>query len=105
MNFGGGGIPAVSNGGILPGPGSANDGITYVSDRLIPRITNWVVALVMSGSVAVVIVGGLMYVISGGDPEKKEKARNTIVWAIGGMVISMLAYTIVKIIININFLA
>lgn len=103
--LGGGSLPAVSNGGILPGPSSAGDGITYVSDRLLPRITNWALALIMSASVAVVIVGGLMYVFSGGDTEIKAKARETIVWAILGMIVAMFAYTIVKIVININFLA
>lgn len=103
--LGGGALPAVSNGGILPGPASAGDGITYVSDRMLPRITNWVLAVIMSASVAVVMIGGLMYVFSGGDTEIKNKARETIVWAILGMVISMFAYTIVKIVININFLA
>ena len=103
--IGGGSMPAVSNGGILPGPSSGGDGITYVSDRLLPRITNWVLAVIMSASVAVVIVGGLMYVFSGGDSEMKNKARETIVWAILGMVVAMFAYTIVKIVININFLA
>ncbi len=103
--IGGGGMPAVSNGGILPGPASAGDGITYVSDRLLPRVTNWVLAVVMSASVGVVIIGGLMYIFSGGDSEMKNKARDTIVWAIGGMVVAMLAYTIVRIVISINFLA
>ncbi len=96
-------VPPVSNGGILPGPSSASGGVSYILNNFLPAITNWVVAAIMSAAVIVVIIGGLMYIFSGGDSEMQKKARSTIIWGIVGMVLAILSYTIVKLIIFINF--
>lgn len=49
------------------------------------------------GSIAVVvtIVGGLQYVLSAGDPKRTERAKETILYAVIGIVISLSAYAIV----------
>lgn len=101
----GGGIPpGVANGGILPGPGSASGGVVYVRDLLLPKITNFIVSVILAGSVVVFIIAGLMYMVGGGDQELQNKARETVVWASIGTVLAILSYVIVRIIININFL-
>ncbi len=102
---GGGGGPNVPNGGILAGPGSAAAGVTHVRDGMIPQLTNWVAAFLLAASVAVVIVGGLMYIFAGGDQEMYDKARNTIIWAILGVIMVILSYTAVQIVINLNYLS
>ena len=101
----GGGIPpGVANGGILPGPGSASGGVIYVRDLLLPKITNFIVSVILAGSVVVFIIAGLMYMVGGGDQEMQNKARETVVWASIGTALAILSYVIVRIIININFL-
>lgn len=42
------------------------------------------------------ILGGFSYITSGGDPKKVESARNTLTYAIGGMIFIALAYLILK---------
>ena len=42
------------------------------------------------------ILGGFSYITSGGDPKKVESARNTLTYAIGGMIFIALAYLIIK---------
>ncbi len=42
------------------------------------------------------ILGGFGYITSGGDPKKVESARNTLTYAIGGMIFIALAYLILK---------
>jgi hypothetical protein len=42
------------------------------------------------------ILGGFGYITSGGDPKKIESARNTLTYAIGGMIFIALAYLILK---------
>lgn len=47
-------------------------------------------------SIIVVIVGGLRYVLSGGDPKNTAAAKDTILYAVIGLVVSLLAYAIVN---------
>ena len=53
--------------------------------------------LIISGivSVVMVIIGGLKYSTSNGDSSKLSSAKNTILYAIIGVIISALAYGIV----------
>jgi hypothetical protein len=46
--------------------------------------------------IIVIIIGGLRYTISAGDPEQIQKAKNTILYGVVGFVVVMLAYTIVN---------
>ena len=46
------------------------------------------------------IYGGLRYVVSGGDSKKVTDAKNTILYAIIGLIISILAFSIVNFVIN-----
>jgi len=46
----------------------------------------------------------LMYLIGGGNQELQTKARETIIWGILGMVITVISYSIVRIVITINYL-
>jgi hypothetical protein len=54
------------------------------------------------GSIAVIVVmfGGIKYVISSGDPKKTAEAKETILYAVIGIVISLSAYAIVSFIAN-----
>ena len=64
------------------------------------RITNTVLYIVGIISVIRLIYGGLRYILSGGDSKKVTDAKNTILYAIIGLIISILAYAIVNFVIN-----
>lgn len=64
------------------------------------RITNTVLYVVGIISVIMLIYGGLRYILSGGDSKKVTDAKNTILYAIIGLIISILAYAIVNFVIN-----
>lgn len=98
------GVPSVPNGGILPGPANAAFGVSYVRDVFLPNITNWFVVVVLGGSVIVLIIAGIMYLVGGGNQELQTKARETIIWGILGVVITICAYALVRIVITINYL-
>lgn len=106
LGGGGGGnrAPNVPNGGLLPGPGNSSLGVAYVRDVFLPGITNWIVAVVLAGSVIVIMGAGLMYIVGGGDQEMQNKAREAMVWGVIGTVVTILAYALVRIVIGINFL-
>lgn len=64
------------------------------------RFVNIVLYAVGIISVVMLIYGGLRYVLSGGDNKKVSDAKNTILYAIIGLVIAILAYAIVNFVIN-----
>ena len=69
-------------------------------DGFIRKLTSWVLLAVGTISVVMLIYGGFRYVISGGDSKKVTDAKNTILYAIIGLIISMLAYAIVQFVIS-----
>lgn len=54
-------------------------------------------AIVVAGmiSVAMIVVGGLQYAISAGDPGSTKRAKDTILYAVIGLIVSALAFGIV----------
>lgn len=64
------------------------------------QITNTILYIVGIIAVIMLIWGGIRYVVSGGDSKKVTDAKNTILYAIIGLVISFLAFAIVNFVIN-----
>lgn len=64
------------------------------------QITNTILLIVGIISVVMLVYGGLRYIISGGDSKKVTDAKNTILYAIIGLIISILAYAIVNFVLN-----
>jgi len=58
--------------------------------------------LYILGAIAVVmiIVGGIYYVVSGGDATATTKAKNTILYSVVGLIVALLAYAIVNFVIS-----
>ena len=59
-------------------------------------IINVVIGVIGFVAVAFIIFGGIQYTTSAGDPGKVKKAKDTILYGIIGLVVSMLAYAIVN---------
>lgn len=64
--------------------------------ELVGRVTNALVYLVGALSIIMIVVGGIRYVISNGDPKKVADAKNTVTYAIVGIIVALLAFAIVK---------
>ena len=65
-------------------------------DGVFTQVTNIVLYIVGIISVLMLVWGGLRYILSGGDSKKITDAKNTILYAIVGLIISVLAYAIVS---------
>ncbi len=63
-------------------------------------ILNTVFGILGGVAVIFVIVGGLKYVIGSGKPDDLQKAKNTILYAVVGLVISLFAMAIVNFVIS-----
>ena len=64
------------------------------------RITNTMLFFIALTSVIMLVYGGLRYIISGGDSKKVTDAKNTILYAIIGLIIAILAYAIVNFVLT-----
>ena len=64
------------------------------------QVTNTILYIVGIIAVRMLIIGGIRYVESGGDAKKVTDAKNTVLYAIIGLVICFLAFAIVKFVIN-----
>lgn len=65
-------------------------------DSIFKKVTNVLLFLVGAISVIMLIIGGIRYVISGGDQAQVTSAKNTILYAIVGIIIAFLAYAAVN---------
>jgi len=66
------------------------------ANSLIKTIVNTLLFVVGALSVIMIIVAGIFYVTSTGDSGKVARAKNTLMYAVIGLVVSFLAYAIVN---------
>lgn len=63
-------------------------------------ISNVLIFLVGAVAVIMLIIGGLLYVTSNGDSKRVEGAKNTILYAIVGIIVAVLAFAAVHFVIT-----
>ena len=64
------------------------------------KIVNTIIFLTGSIATIMIVVGGLRYVMSGGDSAAVNGAKNTILYAIVGIVVAVMAYAIVNFVLT-----
>lgn len=72
----------------------------FGSDGVFRTITNVLLFIIGAISVIMLIIGGIRYVVSGGDSAAVTAAKNTILYAIVGIVVAILAYALVNFVIG-----
>lgn len=64
------------------------------------RAGNILAVITGMASVIILILGSIKYIISGGDANAIESAKNTIVYALIGLIVAVLARSIIVFVIN-----
>lgn len=67
---------------------------------LIENIINLLLFIIGAIAVIMIIIGGIRYTLSNGDQGAVTSAKNTILYAIVGLVIAIMAYAIVNFILR-----
>ena len=75
------------------------DGGSIKTD-IAPRIINWLIMITGALSVILIIYAGILYVVSAGDSGKAKKAKNVMIAAIVGLLITVFASVIVNLILS-----
>jgi uncharacterized membrane protein YidH (DUF202 family) len=73
----------------VPDPGSVND-------STLQGVLSTVFLAAGGLALVFIAVGGLRYVISQGDPQKVQQAKESIIYALVGLVVSVSAFAIVS---------
>lgn len=77
-------------------PASCSNGSTKTVGGTFQQIADVLIFIVGGISVIMIIVGGLRYTISAGDQSKVTSAKNTVLYALIGVVLAFLSYAIVN---------
>jgi hypothetical protein len=72
----------------------------FGSGSIFTTIVNILLFIVGALSVIMLIIGGLRYVISGGNSSAVTAAKNTILYAIVGLIVSLLAFAAINFVID-----
>ena len=70
-----------------------------LGDR-VQQVINVLLFIIGVISVIMIIIGGIKYVLSNGDSNAVKSAKDTILYAVIGLVIALLAYAIVNFVVN-----
>ena len=70
------------------------------STDIFKTITDILLFLIGAVSVIMLIIGGIRYTLSGGDSAAVTSAKNTILYAIVGIVVAILAYAVVSFVVG-----
>lgn len=66
----------------------------------IDTVVNVIFGVAASVALLVIVVAGIRFILSRGDPQKTTTARNTIIYTGVGLVIAVLAFSIVKFVVG-----
>ena len=97
--------PGSEDAFINPGTSASSELINhwFFSDAL-PQWISYLITFSAGAAVLMIVVGGVMLMLNPEQEDMKEKGFKTITWAIAGLIISMLAYSIVEIVNQVPFL-
>jgi hypothetical protein len=87
----GGGLSHICAGGLPQ---------SHADQTNIKAILETVLNIVGGLALLMIVVSGLRYVISAGDPQRTSKAKNGIVYSLVGLVIAIMAQAIVVFVAN-----
>ena len=75
------------------------DRATDKMPAFIKTIVNALLYILGAVSVIVIILSGIFYTVSGGDSSQVTRAKNTLLYAVVGLIVAILAYAIVNFVI------
>jgi hypothetical protein cdiviTM7_00627 len=88
------------NSGVDSAQGEGVGQVSTDPESLVKKFVNIFLFAVGALSVIMLIWGGIRYTTSAGDSNKVQAAKNTVLYAIVGLVVAILAYAIVNMVID-----
>lgn len=100
--------PTIPKPSTLPGP-SETEQIdktlrSILLDTILPRFTIMLIGFIGGLALLFIVIAGARFAMAYGNEEAIDKAKKQAIYGIVGLLIAILAYTIVTIIVNLEFL-
>ena len=77
-----------------------NDNRIYGPNGIVATVVNLLSIVIGFAAIVVIIVSGIQYMLSTGDPTKVNNAKNAILYALVGLAVAVVARSVVVFIIN-----
>ena len=87
-------------GGASSGKSSEQADSLFGENGIFKKITTVALFLIGALSVLMLIYGGVRYTVSGGDKEAVTNAKNTILYAVVGIIVAILSYAAIEFVIG-----
>ena len=94
------GTNCLTDGSTAANTTENNTKLIGTDDSIVKQAINWMLYIIGSLSVIMLIVGGVRYVMSSGNEKGVKSAKDTILYAIIGVVVAVLAWSIVNFALN-----
>lgn len=73
---------------------------TSANDATVQAVVAAVFLIIGALSVTFIIIGGYRYIVSAGDPSNVKQAKNTILYAVVGLVVTIVSFAVVQLVIG-----
>lgn len=83
------------NSGVTCAKGNGQQDDLFGPTGVFKKITDVLLFIIGAVAVIMLVIGGIRYTISGGDQGQVTAAKNTILYAIIGIIVAILAYAII----------
>lgn len=98
--------PLIPKAGNLPGPDKSmveEEGARKIlSERVLPKFAISTIGFVAGLSLLFLVIGGVRFAMAYGKEESVENAKKQVIYAIIGLILALLSFTIVNIVANIK---
>jgi len=84
----------------LPGVGESAGARAATQAQQIAQVRSIAFGIIGAVSILIITIAGVQYILSQGDPQKTAKAKNTILYTVIGMVVAILAASIVSFVLT-----
>jgi len=116
-------MPEIIGGSLLPGTSddvesaiegqTAGDGeealteggkkLQWLQQTFLRNVLDLLIGFAAALSVVFIIIGSYQYLTAGGNDERIKQAHKTITWSLLGLFVTLLAFAVVQIVVNIDF--
>jgi len=87
-------LPLVAGAQIGGNPPNISTDLVSIGNQIARGA--WIVFTIIA--VLAFIIAGVLFLVSGGDPDKITKARQAFLWGVAGVVVGILAFTIITVV-------
>lgn len=96
-------VPSIPKASTLPGPEDSGKSRKTLTEGVLPKFAVTFTGFIAAVALLFVIIAGVRFAIAYGEEEAVTKAKDQVIWSLAGLVIAILAYSIVNILVTLQF--